>query len=319
MAQQGERENKAFSEAVSQWFLAWSLVKSKVYKLPVTRAVDFVFFDSLDVYSTSILTVPGGELITGPPFMNSPLTWRKMLHHDSLLLPDSQVVPISLISFAGQLKSGKSFFVMPLPSFWKSAGVKSKELGLENLITGVFLHEFSHTQQMQNFGKRITLLENASHFDKDFTDDLVQVIFEKDSSYKKNYEEEKDMFYNVFFSGEKKIRTRLIVSALKKMHQRQQKYFTGKYIRLREIDDFFLTMEGVGQFSMYAWLVHPEGANISSGVALKGVRRGGRWWSQEEGLALILALSTLNSPKEWGKLMFGETVITARKLIESCY
>ena len=89
------------------------------------------------------------------------------------------------------------------------------------------------------------------------------------------------------------------------MKQRQSEYFKGQYFSLKEIDNFFLTMEGLGQYSMYLWLTHPKGGNINKKAAIEGVRRGGKWWSQDEGLALFLILGNLSSPQTWAKEMFG--------------
>jgi hypothetical protein len=74
-------------------------------------------------------------------------------------------------------------------------------------------------------------------------------------------------------------------------------------------------MEGLGQYTMYAWLIHPKGGNIAAETAVKGVRRGGRWWSQEEGLALFLALEKLAPPKKWAPKMFGSTTESVLRLI----
>jgi len=62
--------------------------------------------------------------------MNLKFKWEKELHNDSLTLPDKSVVPVNLMSFAAEIPTdGRSYFAMPLPSFWQQAGVSSKELG----------------------------------------------------------------------------------------------------------------------------------------------------------------------------------------------
>ena len=37
----------------------------------------------------------------------------------------------------------------------------------------------------------------------------------------------------------------------------------------------------------------PEGGGLTPADALRGVRRNGRWWSQDEGLALMLVVDRL--------------------------
>lgn len=282
-----------FYNAASKWFSAWKLLSKEIYKIGKVKPVDFVFFDDKYVYSTSDVTIKNGNAVKGCDLINLKLKWRKELHDDTLTLPDRSVVPISLISFAAPIPGDSitSFFVMPLPGFWEQAGVTSKELGLENLITGVFIHEFSHSQQMQNFGRQITDYEQHNAFGAEFSDDVVQNVFDKDSGFVKLYNTEVELFYSA--TKNNRLDRKILKEGLKIMRQRQNEYFTGKFKSLNQIDNFFLTMEGLGQYSMYLWLINPKGANIQKELAIQGVRRGKKWWSQDEGLALFLILDQL--------------------------
>lgn len=309
-----QKRDLAFYNATNKWFTAWKLVSKDIYKIHKIRPVEFVFFDNKYVYSTSSITIKKGSNVKGTNLMNLKLYWKKKLHNDSLTLPDKSVVPINLMSFAAEIPiGGKSFFVMPLPSFWKQAGVTSKELGLENLITGVFIHEFSHSQQMQNFGKKMTVFEKQNNYGVEFSDDIVQNIFAKDTAYLKYYKKELEYFYSsIKYNGLEK---NALIEGLTLMKQRQNEYFKGKYENLKEIDNFFLTMEGLGQYSMFLWLKHPKGGNIKREIAIEGVRRGGKWWSQDEGFALFLNLDKLTLSKIWARDMFGDKTESVTDLI----
>ncbi|NOT93894.1 hypothetical protein [Ferruginibacter sp.] len=305
----------AFYNATNKWFSAWKLVSKEIYKIKKVRPVEFVFFDDKYVYSTSAVTVKNGSPVKGNNLMNLKFQWKKELHNDSLTLPDKSVVVINLMSFAAEIPAeGKSFFVMPLPSFWKQAGASSKELGLENLITGVFIHEFSHSQQMQNFGKKMTAFEKQTNYGVEFNDDIVQNIFAKDTAYLNYYKKETELFYAAIKNNT--VERSVVNEGLLLMKQRQKEYFKGKYENLKEIDNFFLTMEGLGQYSMFLWLKHPKGGNIKREMAIEGVRRGRKWWSQEEGFALFLILDKLTVPKNWAKDMFGDKTESVTILIE---
>ena len=299
-----ERDS-AFYSATSKWFNAWKLVSKDMYQIHKMQPVDFIFFDDKYVYSTSTITIQSGTPVKGCNLMNLSFKWRKAIHNDSILLPDKSIVPVGLMSFAAEIpnENNKSFFVMPLPRYWQMNGTTSKELGLDNLVTGVFIHEFSHAQQMQNFGKQMTIFEKQHDFGVEFSDDIVQHIFSKDSSYLTLYNAEVKRFYQSLQSIP--IDTILIKDALQLMTQRQTEFFEGEFTGLKEIDNFFLTMEGLGQYSMYLWLSNAKGANIEKSAAIKGVRRGGRWWSQDEGFALFLILDKLTKPETWAKDMFG--------------
>ena len=215
----------AFYDATNKWFTAWKLVSKKIFKIDKVKPVDFVFFDDKYIYSTSTTSMKNGSLVKGNNLMNLAFRWQKKLHNDSIILPDKSVVPINLMSFAAENSSdsSKSFFVMPLPGFWLQAGVSSKDLGLDNLITGVFIHEFSHSQQMQNFGKKITSFEQETNFGVEFTDDIVQTIFSKDTIYTKLYCKEIDLFYKSIENNT--LKRQLVKKGLIVMKQRHKVFF----------------------------------------------------------------------------------------------
>jgi hypothetical protein len=311
-------KSNEFPADVSKWFAAWNLISKDVYGLKNRESVEFVFFDDQYVYSTSAVTIPKGERIKGPLSFNQLLKWKRALHRDSILLPDSSKAEVNIMSFASPLTNNKSesYFVMPLPSFWNKAGVTSKELGFDNLITGVFLHEFSHSQQMQSFGKKISSFENTTDFGIPFSDDIIQHLFQKDSAYVVLFKQELNCFERAVTEKSSIVKKELIKKGIELLRKRHQQYFISKYESLKNIDEFFLTMEGLGQFTMYSWFVHPKGANLAEELAVKGTRRGGRWWSQDEGLLLFLILNQLSPPQQWAYKMFGSNLETVVKLIE---
>lgn len=309
------RQTDSALAETAKWFAAWETVSRDFYKIDRIKPVEFVFFDENYVYSTSEISVPNGELIDGPKLFGKKMIWKRAAQNGEITLPNRQIVPVGLMSFASELKNQNAFFVMPLPEFWKKAGVESKELGLENLVTGVFLHEFSHTQQMQNFGRKISEYEQKYKFETELSDDIVQDYFEKDTAYNSAFREEVKLFYDAAAEKDKTKSAGSIKESIEKLRSRQNKYFIGDKAHFRKIDDFFLTMEGFGQFTMYLWLTSPKGANLSPEIALKGVRRGGKQWSQEEGLALFLLLNKLVKPENWAKSMFGNQTESVIELI----
>ncbi|MFN1217780.1 hypothetical protein ACKW6Q_12505 [Chryseobacterium kwangjuense] len=309
--------DEEFQKTVPHWFSAWTLVYKDIYKIDTINPVEFVFFDENYVYSTSAVTISQGETITGPSLLNLKLNWKKTLHHGSLTLPNKVSIPVGITSYASEIPDTDhhSFFVMPLPSFWKKAGVESKELGLDNLITGVFLHEFSHSQQMLNFGIKITQYEKEHDFGVNTNDDMLQNIFSENKDYVDLFNAEVNSLYHSISS--KGIDKKELLKGLRLMEERQKKYLKGKYKSLAAMDDLFLTMEGLGQYSMYLWLIHPEGGKTDRETALKGVRRNKKWWSQEEGMVLFLILERQKASEFWVKDMFGTKPVTITELIRS--
>ena len=303
---------------VAGWFKAWKFTSTQLFRIPTTTVVDFIFFDSAYVYTTSGITGKQGTDMPGPSVTGARRKWMKKLHKGALLLPDSSKVPIGLMSFAsGGIPGGHAFFVMPLPSYWVSTGLTSAELGLDNLITGVFLHEFSHTQQMQNFGKRIHDFETTMDTGYEFSDDIVQDIFRNDSAYTRRFRQETESIFSAAAISDKLARDRAALRALEQLKQRQSNYFVNQRGTLKQVDDLFLTMEGLGQYAMYAWLTHPKGAGIAADKAIAGVRRGKKQWSQDEGFALFLLLSRYAPAKKWAPQMFGQQTTTIVEILSS--
>jgi len=314
-----QKSAEEFYKATKKWFSAWELISKDIYHIRKASPVEFVFFDEKYVYSTSGTTITDGSPIKGCNLLNLKLNWKKAPHNGTITMPDKATIPIGLMSFAAEIpqEQNKSFFAMPLPSYWMKSGVESKELGLENLITGVFIHEFSHSQQMQNFGKQITLYEKNNTFEVDFNDDIVQNIFQNNTSYVKSYNQEVNLFYSAINNNS--LDKPFLNKAFELMKLRQKEYFKEEYKELTEIDNFFLTMEGLGQYSMYLWLTHPKGGNLKKEVAIQGVRRHKNWWSQDEGFALFLVLDCISKSKKWAKEMFGNNTVSVTSLIESIY
>lgn len=305
-----------FYSDVNRWFSGWDLVSRKIFKIKNSTPVEFVFFDDKYVYSTSNITIPNGEKIKDSKFAGKTLSWKKALHNNSITLPDRQTVPIGLMSFAGEIPNeSKAFFVMPLLNFWKKNKVKSDELGLENLITGVFIHEFAHSQQMENFGKRVSKYEKTNSFETELSDNIVQDIFGKNNFYVELFKKENDTFFTAFKAREKSAKDSLTRNGLELFKARQKQFFTGNRQVFSELDDLFLTMEGIGQFAMYAWMIHPEGGNIAADKAIADVRRGGKFWSQEEGFILFLLLDSYAKPEKWAKDFFGTKPVNVTDLL----
>lgn len=118
----------AFYSATNKWFSAWKLVCGDIYQIHKMRPVEFVFFDDKHVYSTSTTTIKKGTTVKGCNLMNLSFILKKAIHNDSILLPDKTILPIGLMSFAGELpgEKNKSFFVMPLPGYWEKSGTISE-------------------------------------------------------------------------------------------------------------------------------------------------------------------------------------------------
>ena len=137
---------------------------------------------------------------------------------------------------------------------------------------------------------------------------------EADAAFKAGIEAERDLLFRAATAAtdaEAKARAR---EAQARIAARRAKWFTGRDAMFADAEDTFLSLEGSGQWIAYAWLAkHPLGAEIAPDEALKRFRRGGRKWSQDEGLALFLVIDRL--VPGWQARLFADEPTTALQLL----
>jgi hypothetical protein len=213
-----------------------------------------------------------------------------MRHDGTAVLPDGAEAPLGPISFA----SGEGgYFAMSLPSVWRAAGVTS-ELGLERLMEGVLLHEMMHIRQTALAARTLGDAASAAGIaDDDLNDDIVQARFEGDPDYVAAWSMERDALFAAAAAPDDAQARQLAAEALALMRARRARWFTGDKASFTAMDDVFLTMEGMGQWLIHKYFLSPEGGGLTPADSLRAVRRNQRWWSQDEGLALILVVDRL--------------------------
>jgi hypothetical protein len=204
------------------------------------------------------------------------------------------------------------FFVMALPSIWRAGGVQS-ELGLETMMVAVLVHEMAHVRQFAAYTPRLDALDRRYRLGDDLTDDIVQNTFRKNTDFVGAYETERDLIYRAAAAPDDTEARGLAGKALARMRARGARFFTGEHAKLSELEDIFLTMEGIAQWAGYRWLIHPRGAGIAPEVAVPAMRRGGRQWSQDEGLAIFLVVDRL--VPRWQARAFAAQPATAMELL----
>src|SRR5215218_7770739 len=156
---------------------AWDRMATQRLKLQPTAAPTIVLFDARCRFESA---APGK-------------TWNGTAHAGSVQLPDGGHVPVQVTSFAGVDGTGKPFFVMALPSVWDAARlpISGDHVGL----TGVFLHEFSHTRQTPALKLLFDAAERLRPMPEDFSDDSLQKNFERDRTYAAAFALERDLLF----------------------------------------------------------------------------------------------------------------------------
>lgn len=274
---------------------AWSLVERDALRLEPSRTkAQYIFYDVLCSYHSA-----DGK------------SWEATSHGGDVSLPDGDVVPPVVASFAAPGLGGEPFMAMALPTIWRAQGVTS-DLGLENMLFAVFVHEMAHTRQFYAYGPKLDELTTQWALPEDFNDDAVQERFAGDPGFSASVDRERDLLYAALEADDE---TALATAraALELIESRRARWYAGEDEKYKELEDLFLTLEGVGNFAGYAWLVHAQGGAAPPAAAVEGMRRGGRRWSQDEGMAVFLILERLNP--QWTEYAFATAPKTALELL----
>jgi hypothetical protein len=201
------------------------------------------------------------------------------------------------------------FFVMSLPSVWRAKDLDPG--GGDRLATAVFLHEYTHAQSPA-LGALVDSLARRG-LPADVNDDVIQQRFGARPGFRESYEAERDLLFEAAAAPSDSQARTVAARALEHIDQRRAGTFVGADSIYAEAEDLFLTMEGLGQWVAYQWLIDREGGAMAATDALSFIRRGGRQWSQDEGLALLLVTSRLapSSPRA----MLGTAPITVLRAL----
>jgi hypothetical protein len=231
-------------------------------------------------------------------------------HNGQIELPNNEQIPPRLLTFASTYNNGdNAFLVFSMPSIWRQAPHLKSETHLDVLIRSVFVHELTHTRH-RNFFDQISALERQHQFSEAFDDNIIQNRFGKREDFRRAYEEERDVLYKAVLETKRRRKRELAKSVLDSIRQRHRQFFNGEDAFYAEIEDIFLIVEGVAQWAAYK---SATAEGLSSTNALKLIRRGGKQWSQDEGLALFLVIDSL-LPR-WQEKTFGETPISVTSLL----
>ncbi|MEO8275314.1 MAG: hypothetical protein ABI639_03800 [Thermoanaerobaculia bacterium] len=294
--------------AIERWFAAWSLASEQLLKLPDAPPPQILLFDSPCAYTTSGISAGTAPSVDGPALRGVPMAWHVLPHGDSLLLPNGSSAPVALMSFASSTPQDGPFFVMALPSYWAEAGHSDP-----SDFTAVFLHEFSHTRQIEGMGPALGPIDASWPFPEELDDDAVQTHFKDDPEYVTAYLAERDLLYRAADAATVDEARALAAEALKMMRTRHARWFVGDKAVFTKVDDIFLALEGVGQWTAYAWLAQPDGGSLDRPAAIAKMLGTRRWWSQDEGLALLLAVDRLLPG--WPALEFSVPSLGATELL----
>lgn len=296
----------ALSAADAAWLgqslQAWRFASTQLIDTLAIKPVSVVIFDrSCALTSQNALSA------------QSTPKWRAAKHRGSIALPDGQTMPAGVASFAGEARNAP-FFAMSTPSLWRANEVPGDDIGLEKLMTAVWLHEASHVAQqpyMQEFGALAERLKLPETFD----DDSLQRQFRSNAAFSDSVARETDLLFEAAAAADPAAARQLAGEARELMRIRRATWYTGEQADFARIEDIWLTMEGAGQWLGYQWLTSANGGQMDASRMIEAFGRRGGWWSQTEGLALALVTDRL-SQGAWKKTVYGDGSANLLELLD---
>jgi hypothetical protein len=290
---------------------AWDRVRERALRLPDAPLPRVIFFDNECTF-TLPATGPaprGMQLRLG----GARLAVEGAPHGGAIALPNGRTVPARPLTFSSLMPDDSSAFVIiALEAVWRSdPATRAAREDWDAYLRRAFVHEMTHARQAAAWipaariaGGRVGLV--------DLDDDIVQQRFQGVAGFREAVEGEIAMLYEAAAAtGDR--RRQLLRDALNAMRDRRERFFGGARAPWSEIEQLWLDMEGAAH---WAALAHVREASPRAGSRqmVNVVRESRAWWSQEEGLALFLALEAL--VPDWPAQVFSASPRSSLELLE---
>lgn len=169
-----------------------------------------------------------------------------------LWVPDREAIPVAsfLTTTIPYADNKKTFFIAPVPSFFRTIAPPDQAPFLDFLLLGNTIHELTHTLQLPYVLPQ--LLEIDKSDDRESLDDnTVEQEFSKNDSYTKVYAQESRLLWDAVFTTNPDSCITRIERAFKLMELRKRDFFTGRKLSLWKADEIFLSLEGSAMWAQY--------------------------------------------------------------------
>jgi hypothetical protein len=236
-------------------------------------------------------------------YPDRPVVWTAVSGGGQIPVAEGVVLPLSPVSQALEV-NGKAYFAMSTPSVWQKFNISGGKIGLENLMTAVFIHETAHVLQQKTYFGQIDVIARSHALPEDFDDDSIQKRFKAEKGFAESTKRETALLFEASRVSTIAEARQLARKMLTLVKARRARYFTGSDAYLADVEDVFLTLEGSGQWLGHQWLIDPAGGQLAEADALERFTTDPGFWSQEQGLALFLVVDRLDKGA-WKQIAFG--------------
>lgn len=216
-------------------------------------------------------------------------------HRGGLWIPDGQALSVTSKAFT-MLYAGdqKPFVTMPLPAFYRKHSGAGPAPVPDELFLGLSQHELAHTRQIVHAAKHIKRLRTRYQLPDDIDDDIIENTFGKNREYAKMYEEERRHLSRAVFAHDLSLCREALAEALSAGQRRRERFFSGTRRFYADLEDIFLSMEGLGMWVHYqvARDRAPQDEPWHQ-TLFQVLQTAGDSWSENHGLKLFVLMDRL--------------------------
>lgn len=278
----------------------WDLVTRRILRLPPEGLPWMVLFDRGCAYHLAAdrhaelgqsLDRVGPGLVFGIRAVEISTT---RLAAD-VALPNGARIPLAGVAFASLYEREGAllpFFVVALPDVWASdpAYRDDSEDDWPGFVLHVLTHEMVHTRQLAAIaGRAEGIHARIPGLPASLDDDLVQNRFARVPGFEATVRAEIALLFQAATETDEGLATELARRAVDLTRARRSTYYGTDHEAWSAMEDLFLNMEGVACWAAYRRILESNPRAVPSAV-LDDLRDNRKWWSQEHGLALFLAL-----------------------------
>lgn len=292
----------------------WEQVSREALRTDPSPLPWIVLYDAACVWHLNPETSPAAAR---PPlatltFANAPVTIRSLPHTGTIYLPNGVPMAVEMKASTSLYRNGRAaFFAMAMPSVWQTRHVNATTRA--EYLQGVFSHEMTHVRLLVPINRRVRELTRKHDLDYPLNDDVIQREFGPVGGFAGAVNRERDQFYRAALAPDADKLRREARRALAMMRQRRARYFSGAKAVYAEIESQFLLLEGVGQWASYQLNKARAGGNHAEVVRL--VRDDRRFWSQDQGLAILMLVDAL--VPGWQERVFSSDPASPLDLLEA--
>lgn len=283
---------------------AWEEATDRLLGRSVEGLPWMVLYDQDCVWNVAERAAAGGAEIADLALRfrgtRIPVTVRR--HAGTFVTPDNKERLPAPMAATLMAVDGRPFFVLSLMRVWKARPDVAGDSEATLWLTQVALHEMVHTLHLHYIAQSVERLQDRGPLPAQVGDDIVEDRFDSNPAYRDAFLQERDLLYRAALADTDAEARRFGREALALADARRAKYFTGADAMFAELEDVFLTMEGVAEWFAFRAVPRPaEATRTALSAAHANLKNS---WSQAEGLAMFLLIERL-ATSNWPSRVLG--------------